>query len=979
MKTLTKRLLSLALAVVMMLALIPMNALPAQAEGELTVTAYPKKVAVGQNAELTVTGATGELTYETSSAAIASVNSDGVVTGVHSGTATITVTDSTGAKGTYDMMVTATSTYVMSVYSFNVGNDTDGDEYPDQFGRELDTYGLSKYADEWTDAASKTFIPYSITNADRGARARNNGCWYLYPGRDAYGDDEFLDNYDYLNLNNSAPWCFDHNSNVSNTGTYIQNDIFYITGWSTQKIGSLTDDNLPYLVLKLVVPHAGNYQVDVSTTKAKNNAHFTFYMMPVEGTAATKANFVDSTRKIGRLDGTINTSGSYEFTAPTAGEYYFVAELNDDGSRHSEYTTATAFGAYVNSISLTLDELDDLTLTTKTSLTVGASTDLKVTQTGSFSGQSTINATFENNNPDVVRLFVNDGVATVTAVGEGTATVTVKYTDLLFVPHTDVVTYTVDALEQLNYVMSVYSFNVGNDTDGDGYPDQFGRELNTYGFSKYADDWTDATSKTFIPYSTEVADPGARARNNGCWYLYPMTNGDSDFLKNTYDYLNLNNTAPWCYDSHSDLADSYTYIQNDQFHLRGWSNQKIGSLTDNNRPYLVLKLVVPNAGNYQVDVTTSVGKANAHFTFFMMPVEGTAATKANFIDSTKKIGRLDGTINASGSYEFTAPTAGEYYFVAELNDDGSRHSEYTTETVFDAYINAITLTPVAVDVDGCTVQQSATLRDDITMNFTVNATGSMIKGYDVTLDGTELGFVPVETGVNKTITVALAANQMSKVIKLQPVDANGDNIGDASEYSLGEYLLFIINSNETQMTEYGITEADKTMAKYTYNYCAKAQIYANKDVEKLDNSITVEINEPESWQGTTADIVSGTTAGITAKSATLLLENKITQRVYFTLGEGANLADYVFTVDGAPVNAKSEGGKYFVDIEGINPQDYDIDRVVRVTKANEGDLTVTYRPLDYIQRTYYNTDKENLQNLVLALYGYYKAAEAYVN
>ena len=74
----------------------------------------------------------------------------------------------------------------------------------------------------------------------------------------------------------------------------------------------------------------------------------------------------------------------------------------------------------------------------------------------------------------------------------------------------------------------------------------------------------------------------------------------------------------------------------------------------------------------------------------------------------------------------------------------------------------------------------------------------------------------------------------------------------------------------------------------------------------------------------------------------------------------------------------TSGNRYYVEVDNINPQMYKDDVVISVKNADAGDLTVTYSPMDYIQRAYANANaKAELKDLVVALNGYHEAAVAY--
>ena len=70
-------------------------------------------------------------------------------------------------------------------------------------------------------------------------------------------------------------------------------------------------------------------------------------------------------------------------------------------------------------------------------------------------------------------------------------------------------------------------------------------------------------------------------------------------------------------------------------------------------------------------------------------------------------------------------------------------------------------------------------------------------------------------------------------------------------------------------------------------------------------------------------------------------------------------------------------GLYYIDVEGINPQDLDTAITVLVTKGTD-ELNVTYNPMCYIMRMYNGKGSDSLKALLQAMYGYHLAAKEYV-
>ena len=121
--------------------------------------------------------------------------------------------------------------------------------------------------------------------------------------------------------------------------------------------------------------------------------------------------------------------------------------------------------------------------------------------------------------------------------------------------------------------------------------------------------------------------------------------------------------------------------------------------------------------------------------------------------------------------------------------------------------------------------------------------------------------------------------------------------------------------------------------------------------------------------------VEGSVEGIKFYGSSMLFTGKLAIRYYFTAPNG--VAGYTFTSNGNTYKADKKNDLYYVDVAGINPQD--IDKPVVLTVSDESSsLSVGYGPMNYITRMYNGNGSEALKNLLQALYGYYLAAEAFV-
>ena len=245
------------------------------------------------------------------------------------------------------------------------------------------------------------------------------------------------------------------------------------------------------------------------------------------------------------------------------------------------------------------------------------------------------------------------------------------------------------------------------------------------------------------------------------------------------------------------------------------------------------------------------------------------------------------------------------------------------------------------------------LGDDIGVKFTLNSADYTVI---TTVNGAEV--TPTISG--ETVTVNVAAAQMTDIIGLTV--KNGEETVHTGEYSVRKYADTILN---------GSYDAEvKDMVKQMLNYGAAAQVYFNHNNEegKLANDgITVDAAAVPTDVPTIT--VEDNLADISLYGASLVFQNKVAVRFYFNVTGDIN--SFSFS-QGTPVEKE---GRYYVEIAGINPQNL-ADEVA--LSVNDGALSVSYSPLNYITRMYNKADSSAaLKALVQAMYGYHLEAVDY--
>lgn len=163
--------------------------------------------------------------------------------------------------------------------------------------------------------------------------------------------------------------------------------------------------------------------------------------------------------------------------------------------------------------------------------------------------------------------------------------------------------------------------------------------------------------------------------------------------------------------------------------------------------------------------------------------------------------------------------------------------------------------------------------------------------------------------------------------------------------------------------------AANDMMVATLNYGAAAQEYFGYNTETLANEGYEKAAAAEIPQAESSNMVSGYVSGIICYGASLVVEDRIAVRFYFSVR--GDIADYSFSIGEEPVY---KNGMYYVEVPGINPQDYAKD----ITLTVNDKMTVTYSPMQYISRMYGKTESAELKALIGELYQYHLTAVDYL-
>lgn len=200
------------------------------------------------------------------------------------------------------------------------------------------------------------------------------------------------------------------------------------------------------------------------------------------------------------------------------------------------------------------------------------------------------------------------------------------------------------------------------------------------------------------------------------------------------------------------------------------------------------------------------------------------------------------------------------------------------------------------------------------------------------------------------------------------ITTNGEEVHNDT-YTIREYADYILGSAD-------FDNEVKKLVRYMLNLGGKSQLYFAHNTEDLANAgISVDEVIP---QGDSNIASEDNLSGVGLYGATLLFRSKTALRYYFTVDAGYSAASYTFQVGDKTYEPQAKGGKWYIEIDGINPQNLADSYTVVVSGEGGKTLTATYSPLTYIVRMYNKDNASQAQkDLVKAMYNYYLAAVEY--
>jgi len=267
---------------------------------------------------------------------------------------------------------------------------------------------------------------------------------------------------------------------------------------------------------------------------------------------------------------------------------------------------------------------------------------------------------------------------------------------------------------------------------------------------------------------------------------------------------------------------------------------------------------------------------------------------------------------------------------------------------------------------------NVSLGGDITVNFYMQIPESILQDARVVITAADqiYNFAVADAPYDAIMqtypfSIHLAAAQMNDTICVQTVF--GEEILSAENYTVRQYAQYVLA--DESMSSY------HPLVKEMLNYGAAAQSYFDYGTDDLVNAGITDAGVQDVPAATDRDVsVTGSVEGITFYGASLVFRYQVAVRYYFTAS--GDLEGYTFAANGTACDAVEKNGLWYVELPGINPQNWDEETVLTVSDPEGNSQTVCYSPMSYMVRMN-GKGTESLKALLKAMYNYHLAAKVF--
>jgi hypothetical protein len=231
------------------------------------------------------------------------------------------------------------------------------------------------------------------------------------------------------------------------------------------------------------------------------------------------------------------------------------------------------------------------------------------------------------------------------------------------------------------------------------------------------------------------------------------------------------------------------------------------------------------------------------------------------------------------------------------------------------------------------------------------------------------------------LTCPFFSTQMRDTVRLTAEDsdghrkpmttASGKDVTEGLEYSALTYIKNKENGSDLKLA--ALVKAMNNYGKYAQKYFNYGELDSEPDAVSLNAG---DLSDYESQK-------SGSTEGLTLKSATLEFESGTSINVYYTLASGHNISEYTFKINGNAVTPVYNSSKqaYGVTVASVASNELqNMYEFAAVRRGTAETLTLRYGAYSFAYSKLSNSSTaETLQNLMKAMYWYNQAAIEYFN